>query len=215
MSHVIEYMANILSSLLTPMGYFEMSDDKRWKVYKNETENENPSPDILAKGMQTWASLTDNGIVEARTMTTNILSEDFMTALDQVIGKDAMESMWFKVHGDDYMMYCEEVNRLFGQFVYAKPFEQPEAREVRDQWRRKWEFVTHDQSEDYFQKPLMLLTPSSVETLAAALGRVREATSEVSIVYLSVYCMLRRKTDSVCAETMTLSAPTDGLCLRT
>jgi hypothetical protein len=192
MSHVIEYMANILSSLLTPMGYFEMSDDKRWKVYKNETENENPSPDILAKGMQTWASLTDNGIVEARTMTTNILSEDFMTALDQVIGKDAMESMWFKVHGDDYMMYCEEVNRLFGQFVYAKPFEQPEAREVRDQWRRKWEFVTHDQSEDYFQKPLMLLTPSSVETLAAALGRVREATSEVSIVYLSLCCMLCR-----------------------
>ena len=179
-------MANVLRSLLTPLGYFEMADDARWQEYQKEVTTEGGSQDVLARGMQAWAALTDMSIVEKRRTTSGILTTEFMNALDKVMTKEVTESMWFRTEGEDWQSYCEDVERLFNQFVYKQPFEQPEERQVRDQWRRKWDFVKFDHLLHHMQKPLMLLTPTSVETLAMALGKVTEAHSEVSTWFIHI-----------------------------
>jgi hypothetical protein len=108
--------------------------------------------------------LTDTNVVEKQRTTNGIMMMDFMNTLT--------ECMWFKTDDDEFAMYCDDVKWLFGQFVYKRPFDQPETREVCDQWRRKWDFVKMDHSDYHFQQPIMLLMPTSVETLATALGKV-------------------------------------------
>jgi hypothetical protein len=158
-----------------------MTDEARWREYQKEIGTEGGgSQDVLTRGTQAWSALTETSIVEKRTTTAGILTGEFMNALDKVMTTEMTESMWFRSDGEEWQTYCDNVERLFNQFVYKQPFEQPEERQVRDQWRRKWEFVKFDHMVNHMQKPLMLLTPTSVETLAMALGKVTEAVSEVS-----------------------------------
>ena len=185
-------MANILRSLLTPFAFFEMFDAERWKEYKKEIVKDDPSPETMLRGTQSWSALTDTAVVEKRSTTVGIFTKDFMNALDKVLTKAEMEKVWFQDDEDDWKVYCDAVERLFSQYVYKRPFEQPDEREVRDQWRRKWNFIKMDHDEHHIQKPLLLLTPSSVETLALALGKVRQSVAEVSILYYtSSTCAVR------------------------
>lgn len=114
-------MSNILSSLSTPMGYFEMANDAWWKSYQKELLTDEPLPDIVARGMQTWRALTDTTIVEKWRMTDGIIMIDFMNTLDQVMGKETTECMWFKTSREEFTMYCDDVEGLFGQFIYKWP----------------------------------------------------------------------------------------------
>lgn len=176
-------MANILRSLLTPFGFFEMLDDARWREYRQEIVKDKPSPETMLRGMQSWGALTDTSIVEKRSTTLGIFTKDFMSALDKVLTKAQMERNWFTTEEEDWTVYCDAVERLFSQYVYKRPFEQADERAVRDQWRRKWNFVKMDHDDHHMQKPLVLLTPSSVETLVLALGKVRQSVAEVSVSY--------------------------------
>jgi hypothetical protein len=166
--------------MLTPLTYFEMTDNVKWEAYKNEITAKEPSPEIFARGVQAWQSLANTSLVVKRLMTATILTANFLTALEKVLDRETMEELWFAPDGDDWKEYCDNVERVFSQFVYKRPFEQTDERDVQGQWRRKWEFVKFDHGANYPQKPLMLLTPLSVETLASALGKVDQALGEVS-----------------------------------
>lgn len=168
--------------MLTPLSYFEMNDKAKWVEYQKETMVAHPSPEIVARGAQAWESLSNTSLVEKRRMALGMLTTEFLTALNDVSGRGRLEQLWFISEGNEWSHYCDNVERVFSQFVYKKPFELTEEREVREQWRRKWEFVKFDHGEHYMQKPLMLLTPLSVETLVSALGKVRQSVSEVSDV---------------------------------
>jgi hypothetical protein len=109
-----------------------------------------------------------------------MMTKEFMSGLDKVLGTESGVDMWFSTSAEDWEEYCEEVERLFDQFVYRKSFQEDEERQVRDQWRRKWDFVKMLHTESHFQRPLVLLTPSSVESLALALKKVSGSITEVS-----------------------------------
>jgi hypothetical protein len=178
-------MSNIVRSMLTPMSYFEMTDNGRWSEYKKEVCEGSASATVVARGEQAWAALTDVEVVEKRGMIGGLLHRDFMNALDRVVPKESMEKMWFRSGGEEWDGYCDNVERLFSQFVYKRHLSEPDEREVRDQWARKWEFVKFDHGEHHMQEPVMFLTPTAVETLALALGRVERSLKEVS--FLPIY----------------------------
>jgi hypothetical protein len=187
-SRVVEHMANVLCSMITPFSYFEMNDKARWQEYQEETKSKDPSPEILARGGQAWESMGNTSLASKRHMAPGILTTEFLQALEGVMNRDQTEEMWFATDGDEWDQYCDNIERVFVPFVFKKPFDQPEeqeCRDVRDQWRRKWDFVKFDHGANYMQKPLMLLTPLTVETLSSALGKVRQAIAEVSNVAYS------------------------------
>jgi hypothetical protein len=105
---------------------------------------------------------------------------DFITALEKVLDREHSEELWFVAEGDDWDEYCDNMERVFSQFIYKRPFEQLEDQDIQGQWWQKWEFLKFDHGANYLQKPLMLLTPLSVKTLASALGKVRQVLGEVS-----------------------------------
>ncbi|KAF8220976.1 hypothetical protein L208DRAFT_1382453 [Tricholoma matsutake] len=91
-----------------------MANDAWWKSYQKELLTDEPLPDIVARGMQTWRALTDTTIVEKWRMTDGIIMIDFMNTLDQVMGKETTECMWFKTSREEFTMYCDDVEGLFG-----------------------------------------------------------------------------------------------------
>ena len=109
-----------------------------------------------------------------------------MNALDKVIIKERTESMWIRSEGNEWMLYCEDVEWLFNQFIFRRPFKQLKEQQVQDQWQQKWDFVNFYQGVHHIQMPLMLLMPTSVETLATALGKVKEAVTRISKWFIHI-----------------------------
>jgi hypothetical protein len=129
-SHVVDHMSNILRSMLSPFAFFEMSDEALRKQYCREVGKQDSVVDVLMRGTQAWGSMTEAEHVKRRQMVGGLMTKEFMSRLDQVLGKDMAVDMWFSTSAEDWEDYCEEVKRLFDQFVYCKSVQQDEERQV-------------------------------------------------------------------------------------
>jgi len=83
---VVEYMANIWRSLLSPMSYFEMQEDVKWTVYRNQIGLPASEQEvrIMMAGSIAWASLIDASVVEKRQPLLRLLDLLVMAGINEV-----------------------------------------------------------------------------------------------------------------------------------
>ena len=83
---VVEYMANIWRSLLSPMSYFEMQEDVKWTVYRNQIGLPASEQEvrIMTAGSIAWASLIDASVVEKRQPLLRLLDLLVMAGINEV-----------------------------------------------------------------------------------------------------------------------------------
>jgi hypothetical protein len=179
---IIEYIANIWRSLLSPMRYFEMQDNAKWAAYKAELAlpKDEQGVDILRAGNTTWASLVDGVTVGKRRPLHSLLTESFMKGIVEVAVGEDMVDLLVGTSVEGWEEYCAQVESVFSTHLFLKPFEEEEERIVRDTFQRKWEVIKTNHGSNHFQRPLPLLTPNVVEGLGYLMGRIPNAQAEVS-----------------------------------
>jgi hypothetical protein len=180
---IVEYLANIWRSLLSPMRYFEMQDNAKWAAYKAELAQpvDTRQEDILRAGIVGWASLVDSTMVAKRRPNYSLLNASFMKGMVEAAAEQDVLELLVGTNAGAWEGYCLEVESLFATHIYTKPFEDEDERQVRDLFQRKWELVKMNHFENHFQRPLPMLTPNVVAGLGYLMGRIPNSQAEVSV----------------------------------
>jgi hypothetical protein len=187
---IIEYLANIWRSLLSPVRFFEMQDTAKWAAYKAELARPaaEQDADSLRAGKAAWSSLVDVAVVEKRRPLYTLLSSSFMKGMIEAAAEqDIWELLVGSNNAEGWEAYCVEVESVYTTHILNKPFEDEDERNVRDLFQRKWEVVKENHRGNHFQRPLPMLTPNVVEGLGYLMGRINKAHAEVGFLAIRMY----------------------------
>jgi len=166
-------MADITLSLVTPTPSFEMVDNMLYKSYLAFEEGKGAEAGIDADAVstaaiRTWKSLAAPDVDHSSTAIIGMLSDKFMTALD--------EQTEYQTAFKDYTSAVYDVIK---EYIMEKPLSTASERNVQATIQRKlaWIFCKH---KSHYQQPLPLLTKSLLPFLVSGFEDVDCALREVS-----------------------------------
>jgi hypothetical protein len=180
-------MGDLLFGLTTAFNYFEMSDNEVWKKFQAMAlrlmngEGTEVDEELQLAADRAWGSILLESEQEEREVSPTFLTQKAMDAIETTTSSFGVET-WFAYgfgEAGRLVTYRDEMRRVFDVHFLKKSFADATDRKVQSQFLRKWEFIM-TQHMEHDQGPVMLMTPSSILSLADALSRVKMAGAEVS-----------------------------------
>ena len=182
-------MADITLSLVTPTPSFEMVDNMLYKSYLAFEEGKGAEAGIDADAVstaaiRTWKSLAAPDVDHSSTAIIGMLSDKFMTALDeQTVAYFRPVAYSIATDAEEYQTafkdYTSAVYDVIKEYIMEKPLSTASERNVQATIQRKlaWIFCKH---KSHYQQPLPLLTKSLLPFLVSGFEDVDCALREVS-----------------------------------
>lgn len=190
---MVDYLARQARAIVTHFKYFEMLSNDIWKTYREEVKSNATvmEPTLATQCGSTWVTLLV-GRDTSEMHDYGLYGADLVERLESIgLGeKSGYVTMMGEGGEGDFDEYRMEVYSEIGSYFSMVPGTSELAMSVRMQALRKVEWILHPHGMYHYQRPLPLLTPSLVVTIAEMLELVPDAVSEVST------CVLPRHLES-------------------
>lgn len=189
---IVDYLVRQARAIVTDFKYFEMSNNDIWGTYSAEVRaTQTPwNASLASQCGSTWATLlvgADTKLPHDHTLYTQDLVARFESL--SLRGEDSSEedinillAGMAKDMGDMFERYRKQVALELGLYFSSTPSTNQLTTTIRSQVERKVEWILYQHGVYHYQRPLPLLTPSVVTTLAKCMDEVNDAVSEVSLV---------------------------------